>query len=327
MVGSVNEQVHAHSWVTAEGTLNEQSITSRERLYKGMNGRYVERFTVHTGESYIFKPLTNPGQHGRERWISLHVLSLLPSIYPQLMASSEEEIVPEKSWLIYEDLGPLVHQLQEDTMLSAAVHMAEWHTLWASDWDELPRVGQKPSIGDMLLELRDSQESTDDLLSKLGMALSVSDWDEIKMLIQTAEKELPLVLCHGDLHPGNMADVSGRLVIMDWEHAHLNTPLWDLYHLVDLSHPLFPRLVTPEIRERIIRMYLDESERRGKQFQRVSFKRWYDAYAIVFSLWMLRLIDADLKKADCVWPEEQLRNQWRETAATLEQCMNQLFTE
>lgn len=318
---------HAHGWVTAEGTLNEQAITSREPLYKGMNARYVERFTVHSGESYIFKPLTNLGQHGRERWISMHVLSLLPSIYPTLIDSSEEAVAPEQSWLIYEDLGPLVHDLQEDTLLSAAVHMAEWHTLWAPQWDELPRVGQKPSIGNMLQELRDAQESTDELLSKLGMTLSASDWDEIRALIQTADKELPLVLCHGDLHPGNMADVNGRLVIIDWEHAHLNTPLWDVYHLVDLSHPLFPRHITPQLRERIIQTYLNELEQRGQRTERISFRRWYAAYAVVFSLWMLRLIDSDLQKADCVWPEEQLRNQWNETAATLEQCMNQLFTE
>lgn len=318
---------HAHGWVTAEGTLNEQAITSREPLYKGMNARYVERFTVQSGESYIFKPLTNLGQHGRERWISKHVLSLLPSIYPTLIDSSDEAIAPEQSWLIYEDLGPLVHDLQEVTLLSAAVHMAEWHTLWAPQWDELPRVGQKPSIGNMLQELWDAQESTDELLSKLGMTLSASDWDEIRALIQTADKELPLVLCHGDLHPGNMADVNGRLVIIDWEHAHLNTPLWDVYHLVDLSHPLFPRHVTPQLRERIIQTYLNELEQRGQRTERISFRRWYAAYAVVFSLWMLRLIDSDLQKAECVWPEEQLRNQWNETAATLEQCMNQLFTE
>ncbi|MGF9699521.1 phosphotransferase [Paenibacillus sp. MABNR03] len=324
MVG-MNE--YAHDWVTAEGTLNEQFITSRQQLYKGMNGKYVERFTVHTGKSYIFKPLTNLGQHGRERWISRHVLSVLPSIYPQLIASSNEEIAPEQSWLIYEDLGPLVHQSQETEMLSAAVHMAQWHTLWAPRWDELPRVGQKPPIGNMLEDLLGAKESTGDLLSKLGMTLSASCWDEITTLIQTAETELPLVLCHGDLHPGNMADVNGRLVIIDWEHAHLNTPLWDLYHLIDLSHPLFPRHVTSQLRDRVVQVYLDGLEGFARKVKRVSFKRWYEAYAIVFSLWMLRLIDSDLKNPDCVWPEEQLRNQWNETAATLEQCMKQLFTE
>ncbi|WP_440114240.1 phosphotransferase family protein [Paenibacillus sp. QZ-Y1] len=325
--GSVNEKRDAYSWVTPAGMLNDQYITGREQLYKGMNGRVVERFTVHTGESYIFKPLTNPAQHGRERWMYQRVMSGLPPIYPQLIAASDLTIAPAQSWIIYEDLGQLVHDSREATMLVAAEHMAEWHTLPVTDWSELPCVGQKPSIRTMLDELQMQKQSTDDLLSKLEVQLSASDWDKITMLILTAEDVLPVVLCHGDLHPGNMAEVDGRLIILDWEHAHLNTPLWDVYHLVDLSHPLFPRTVTPDLRERVIEVYLDKLESLGVQVERGSFRRWYGAYAMVFSLWMLRLIDGDLSSTDCVWPEEQLRNQWQETSTTVRQCMKQLGKE
>ncbi len=327
MVGSVHEEMDVCSWVTPEGRLNDQYITSRERLYKGMNGRYVERFTVSTGESYIFKPLTNPAQHGRERWMYERVMSGLPPIYPQLIAASDLTIAPAQSWMIYEDLGQLVHDSQEATMLGAAAHMAAWHALPVTDWSELPHVGQKPSIHTMLDELQMHRQFTDERLSRLDMKLSASDWDKIATLILTAEEQLPTVLCHGDLHPGNMADVDGRLVILDWEHAHLNTPLWDIYHLVDLSHPLFPRTVTPALRERVIDVYLDKLGSLGVQIERVSFSGWYDAYAIVFSLWMLRLIDGDLRSEACVWPKEQLRNQWFETAATLEQCMKHMGEE
>ncbi|WP_340031427.1 aminoglycoside phosphotransferase family protein [Paenibacillus sp. FSL K6-1122] len=327
MVGSVNEELDPYSWVTPEGMLNDHYITSREQLYKGINGRYVERFTVPTGESYIFKPLTNPVQHGRERWMYERVMSGLPPIYPQLIAASDLTIAPAQSWMIYEDLGQLVHDSQEATMLGAAAHMAAWHALPVTDWSELPRVGQKPSIRTMLDELQMQKQSTDKLLSRLDMQLPESDWDKITRLILTAEEELPTVLCHGDLHPGNMAEVDGRLVILDWEHAHLNTPLWDIYHLVDLSHPLFPRTVTPALRERVMDVYLDKLGSLGMQIERVSFAEWYDAYAIVFSLWMLCLIDGDLRSEECVWPKEQLRNQWHETAATLEQCMKHLGEE
>lgn len=327
MVGSVYEEKDAHSWVTSEGMLNDQYITNREPLYKGMNGRYVERFTVPTGGSYIFKPLTNPAQHGRERWMYERVMSGLPPFYPQLIAASDLTIAPAQSWMIYEDLGQLVHNSQEATMLGAAAHMAAWHALPVTDWSELPRVGQKPSIRTMLDELQMQKQSTVDLLSRLDMQLSASDWDKITRLILTAEGELPTVLCHGDLHPGNMAEVDGRLVILDWEHAHLNTPLWDVYHLVDLSHPLFPRTVTPALRERVMDVYLDKLGSLGVQIERVLFTGWYDAYAIVFSLWMLRLIDGDLRSEECVWPKEQLRSQWHETAATLEQCMKHMREE
>lgn len=323
----MKEEMDAYSWVTPEGMLNDQYITSREQLYQGMNGRYVERFTVPTGESYIFKPLTNPAQHGRERWMYERVMSGLPQIYPQLIAASDLTIAPAQSWMIYEDLGQLVHDSQEVTMLGAAAHMAAWHALPVTNWSELPRVGQKPSIHTMLDELQMQKQSNDELLSRLDMQLSASNWDKISTLILTAEEQLPTVLCHGDLHPGNLAEVDGRLVVLDWEHAHLNTPLWDIYHLVDLSHPLFPRTVTPALRERVMDVYLDKLGSLGMQIERVSFAEWYNAYAIVFSLWMLRLIDGDLRSEECVWPKEQLRNQWHETAATLEQCMKHLREE
>jgi hypothetical protein len=82
--------------------------------------------------------------------------------------------------------------------------------------------------------------------------------------------------------------------------------------------------MTPGLRARVMKVYLDKLESLGVQVERDSFAKWYDAYAIIFSLWMLRLIDGDLRNPDCVWPQEQLRNQWHETATTLEQCMEHL---
>ncbi len=327
MVDIMNKDIQAHEWVTPEGVLNEANIVDREQLYQGMNGRYVERFTVHTGESYIFKPLTHDAQYGREQWVAQHIFPELAVLVPQLIASSAVGTAPEQSWLIYEDLGHLNHDLSENTMLLVAVMMAYWHTLSTTAWTDLPRVGQKPSIRDMLRDLLDHQQETETLLSRLGITLSSANWDDITLQIFHAEKYLPLVLCHGDLHPGNIAEAQGRLVIIDWEHAHLNTPLWDMYHLVDLSHPLFPRAVTPQLREQVITVYLDHLQECGVEIDPESFATWYHAYAFVFSLWMLRLIDRDLNNADCIWPEEQLRAQWQETASTLSQCMNRLFTE
>lgn len=327
MVDIMNKDIQAHEWVTPEGVLNEANIVDREPLYQGMNGRYVERFTVHTGESYIFKPLTHDAQYGREQWVAQHIFPELAFLVPQLIASSAAGTAPEQSWLIYEDLGHLSHDLSENTMLLVAVMMAYWHTLSTTAWNDLPRVGQKPSIRDMLRDLLDHQQETETLLSSLETTLTSANWEELTLQIRNAEKHLPLVLSHGDLHPGNIAEVQGRLVIIDWEHAHLNTPLWDMYHLVDLSHPLFPRTVTPQLRELVIRVYLDHLQACGVEIEPDSFATWYHAYAFVFSLWMLRLIDRDLNNVDCIWPEEQLRAQWQETAATLRQCMNRLFTE
>jgi thiamine kinase len=35
-------------------------------------------------------------------------------------------------------------------------------------------------------------------------------------------------LCHSDLHLGNLLDAGHRLVLLDWEYAHVSDPFWDL---------------------------------------------------------------------------------------------------
>jgi thiamine kinase len=36
------------------------------------------------------------------------------------------------------------------------------------------------------------------------------------------------VLCHSDLHPGNLIEATQGLVLLDWEYAHVSEPFWDL---------------------------------------------------------------------------------------------------
>jgi thiamine kinase-like enzyme len=36
------------------------------------------------------------------------------------------------------------------------------------------------------------------------------------------------VVCHSDLHTMNLIEVDERLVLLDWEYAHIADPLWDL---------------------------------------------------------------------------------------------------
>jgi thiamine kinase-like enzyme len=37
-----------------------------------------------------------------------------------------------------------------------------------------------------------------------------------------------VVLCHSDLHALNLIDQGGRLILLDWEYAHVTDPMWDL---------------------------------------------------------------------------------------------------
>jgi aminoglycoside phosphotransferase (APT) family kinase protein len=41
-------------------------------------------------------------------------------------------------------------------------------------------------------------------------------------------REAAPVLCHGDLHTGNLIETEGGLMALDWEYAHVSDPLWDL---------------------------------------------------------------------------------------------------
>jgi thiamine kinase-like enzyme len=36
------------------------------------------------------------------------------------------------------------------------------------------------------------------------------------------------VVCHSDLHTLNLIEVDERLILLDWEYAHVSDPLWDL---------------------------------------------------------------------------------------------------
>jgi len=36
------------------------------------------------------------------------------------------------------------------------------------------------------------------------------------------------VVCHSDLHTMNLIEVDERLILLDWEYAHVSDPLWDL---------------------------------------------------------------------------------------------------
>jgi thiamine kinase len=43
-----------------------------------------------------------------------------------------------------------------------------------------------------------------------------------------ALRQAPPVLCHSDLHLGNLLEAEHRLVLLDWEYAHVSDPFWDL---------------------------------------------------------------------------------------------------
>lgn len=296
-----------------------------EILYKGLNGRDVERFYISPDQSYIFKPVTQQGQQHKERWIHDHVLTHFPPIYPQIVTRSGRHTAPQNSWLIMEDAGPLMHIFSMETAQQVAKHIAWWHALPRASFPELGHLGPKPAISQMNDHILQQQDEVLQHLSDLPL-----DEQAIQLLLQllrdyhwTSEQ----VMSHGDLHLGNYAHTPHGLVILDWEHAHWNTRYWDLVHLLDMSHPLFPRRITPDIRKQVLHSYLDETILHGNALDTQSFIQQYMLSVCVMSLWMLLLIEADLRQGQGPWPKHALRRQRIETADSLVQCTTELLKD
>ncbi|PLS03409.1 phosphotransferase [Neobacillus cucumis] len=304
--------------VLESGILNDALILKRETLYKGMNGRLVERFFIAPTRSYIFKPLTNNGQLGKEVWIHQHILPRFPAIYPKVISYKISE-EPELNWMILEDLGALIHYFNETSVLEVIKWVAWWHSLPVSEFPNVPTTGLKPQMEDIITEVGSYKEGFLHLVSSLG--IERESIERVYSLLKENNFSKRQVLSHGDLHLGNFSIVNNELKILDWEHTHLNLPYWDLYHLIDMSHPLFPKRVTPELRTQILKDYLFHVT---FEIDHDSFMREYYLFSAVFSIWMIGLIRKDLQAKDGKWPEEQLKGQMEETILSLKQCAGAL---
>jgi hypothetical protein len=300
--------------VRANGKLNEEIILKKEILYKGMNGRFVERFYLTPSTSYIFKPLTNDGQLGKEVWVHEHILPIFPAIFPKIISYSISERT-ELNWMILEDLGPLSHEFNEESVLGVIKWVAWWHSLPIEELGSVSLTGLKPKIEQIVADVCLKKDEFYRLLPSLKIEEELIDaiFSQINHL-KFLEKK---VLTHGDLHTGNFAIVGDELKILDWEHTHLNSPYWDLYHLIDMSHPLFPKKITSPLRDRILESYLNLVK---FEIDRDCFFKEYYLFASVFSMWMILLIQKDLVENGGKWSVVQLNTQLEETVSSLQQC-------
>ncbi|WP_456277266.1 phosphotransferase [Bacillus sp. AK128] len=311
--------------VLPTGELNSEMLYKREILYKGMNGRYVERIYITPTESYIFKPLTNNDQLGKEIWIQTNILtSINPTMYPKILSYSLHN-VPYLNWYIIEDLGTLQHAYNEETLLEVTNLMAKWHGI-SIDRAELTGLnGPKPLIEDMISHIISNKNVISQKLNTLS--ISMDTIEHLYNLLNQQEFSTEKVFSHGDLHLGNYAFSLNKMYVLDWEHAHLNSPYWDLYHLIDLSHPIFPKNeITSQLRNQVLAHYLNQMGQLTEEKEKQNFKNRYYLYASAFSIWMLLLIWKDLEEKELKWPKESLLNQLSETTLSLQQCLSELTT-
>ncbi|MBW4838958.1 MAG: aminoglycoside phosphotransferase family protein, partial [Paenibacillaceae bacterium] len=312
--------------VKADGTLDDHRIWRREPMYQGMNGRWVERFYTESGHSYIFKPLTNGESVDREAWVNRNVLGQLPEIaVPKLLVASPEG-KGAQGWTIFEDLGPLHHTYRLENAQAAAKQLARLHAAPVEQWTGLTAHGPKPVIEAIASDVLRRRDEALAVLAGQGLPVSWLD-SEIAPAVRDGHgfSVKRLVLSHGDLHLGNYAVTeAGRVVLLDWEHAHRNLPYWDLYHLIDMSHPRFPKAMPTEDRMKLLETYMDEADKQGTSWAREILVREYAWFAVIFSLWMLLLIESDLRRGGDVWTKEGLLRQREETATGLTGCLGLL---
>jgi hypothetical protein len=101
------------------------------------------------------------------------------------------------------------------------------------------------------------------------------------------------VWSHGDAHYGNFLwhPTEKKLFVIDWEFAHFDLPQFDLYQLIDATSPTHP-LIRPTGRTDLVRAYWSHAE------LAVPFAVFfcdYLEYAIWHDLWIMSLIESDLK--------------------------------
>ncbi|MEH6988509.1 phosphotransferase [Cytobacillus firmus] len=306
--------------VTANGTLNDRYILRRENLYQGSNGRFVERFFIDETKSYIFKPLTNNTQLGKEVWIFENVLAELPLKIPKILSYSVQNIL-SNNWIILEDLGTITHTFDSKIALELTVLMAKWHSLPAERFSNTKLSGPKPAIEEMANHILQNKEKVftifrlHNISERLGITLfsacTTKSFSDVK------------VLCHGDLHQGNFGYAGDKMVVLDWEHCHLNIPYWDLFHLIEMSHPDFPKPDDQTLRNKILDFYCEESQIPVPD--RVKFKQEYYLFSAVFSAWMMLLIQSDLENQRAKWTTEQLSRQLKETIRNLVECAEEII--
>jgi thiamine kinase-like enzyme len=85
------------------------------------------------------------------------------------------------------------------------------------------------------------------------------------------------VVCHSDLHALNLIEVDDRLILLDWEYAHVADPLWDLAGWGANND------FEPQTQRELLTNYLGTAPT-IKQWQRLRLLMWlYDYVCLLWS--------------------------------------------
>lgn len=304
--------------VLPNGSLNKEKIDRKELLHQGIYGQRIERIYVEN-TSFILKALPSVQKFEQELWINHQILKDFPPIYPKLLFFSKGV---EVHWLIYEDLGRIEHKFDKELVLNIVRSIAWWHQYPVHKLKQKQLSSEKPSIFDMIKEISNNKRLIMNLL-KDGAARTKAE--KLIQIVNNKEDLFiykNLVLSHGDLHLGNYGKSQKGVVVIDWEYVHLNLVYWDLYYLIDSTHPNYPKNLDPNMREEVLDSYLHLTTNKNHE----RFKWEYYIFAAIFSFWMLTLIEKDIQNIkQIIWTKDQLLRQKEETISIIEQLLKKLY--
>jgi hypothetical protein len=281
--------------VRADGTLDEALVVRSEFL---MEGAKAQRFTVQEGstlQTYVFKPVETNQPILQERWIQSTFLPWLKEIRsPKLIADSLTYGAGHTTpWMIWEDVGPVQHRFDVEAKCMAAKNSVAWHQM---PTDLLPSEQLRflPMVDDVVSELIQKRDTFETSMVALNIEPEVisSFWEQVQSLSTPFMTEH--VLCHGDYHPRNVAQVDGSFIVLDWEFIQRNSVFWDLYLLIDRAMPNYRIEPSASARLRILQTYVDERVRHGWTTPPDFFQQ-YHVFTALFTVHVLPLLINDLE--------------------------------
>lgn len=131
------------------------------------------------------------------------------------------------------------------------------------------------------------------------------------------------VFCHGDLHRGNVmiSRHTGLLHVIDWEFAHLDSPLYDLFQFLDATSPHTPQRPVLS-REDAVEAYYTRQRTRLIDVTKAQFVTAYHLYAGAYLIWITLRVAADYRAQR--FSIQALQRQQAENARALQEIAQTL---
>ena len=311
--------------VLPNGMLNDKVIVKQEEINKQKNiGRLsLHRFWIETRDtglkSYIFKPCKESTPIKFELWFQKVLVPLMEHVRTPKLISHRMDEVKNVFWMIYEDLGSIEPAFDREVRIKAAKKMVDWHSL---PLETVPSdyASFMPFIDETMQTLVRDQHYYAVLLQNIEITEreTTSFFELINKLDGVFPSELKV--CHGDYHCLNLLNNNDDLFIIDWEFIQVNSVYWDFYTLLDMATPRYRIQINKGIRKEALQSYSEERNRRSGWVANLDFIYNYHLYSLIYSTWILALVENDLK--DERFEKEILLIQKQELKNIIRDCLD-----